>query len=61
MLDDWGDTLGLRGSGSHSIRIERARVPAHLVLEGQWLVDTDTTQTPGASRCTATRCTPAAR
>ena len=22
MLDDWGDTLGLRGSGSHSIQID---------------------------------------
>ena len=47
MLTDWGDTLGLRGSGSHSIRLERARVPAHFVLEGQWLLDTDTTRTPG--------------
>ena len=47
MLDDWGDTLGLRGSGSHSIRMQHARVPAHCVLEGQWLLDTDTTTTPG--------------
>jgi 3-hydroxy-9,10-secoandrosta-1,3,5(10)-triene-9,17-dione monooxygenase len=47
MLDDWGDTLGLKGSGSHSIRMERAHVPAHYVLESQWLLDTDTTNTPG--------------
>jgi 3-hydroxy-9,10-secoandrosta-1,3,5(10)-triene-9,17-dione monooxygenase len=47
MLEDWGDTLGLRGSGSHSIQMERAQVPAHCVLEGQWLVDTDTTRSPG--------------
>ena len=47
MLEDWGDTLGLKGSGSHSILIERARVPARFVLESQWLVDTDTTDTPG--------------
>jgi len=47
MLDDWGDTLGLRGSGSHSIQMESAYVSAHSVLEGQWLVDTDTTQSPG--------------
>jgi 3-hydroxy-9,10-secoandrosta-1,3,5(10)-triene-9,17-dione monooxygenase len=47
MLDDWGDSLGLRGSGSHSIRIERARLPAHHVLENQWLVDTDTLGAPG--------------
>jgi 3-hydroxy-9,10-secoandrosta-1,3,5(10)-triene-9,17-dione monooxygenase len=39
MLDDWGQTLGLKGSGSHSITMERARVPAHYVLENQWLVD----------------------
>src|SRR3954464_14682473 len=25
MLDDWGDTLGLRGSGSHSVRFEGGR------------------------------------
>jgi 3-hydroxy-9,10-secoandrosta-1,3,5(10)-triene-9,17-dione monooxygenase len=47
MLDDWGDSLGLRGSGSHSIRMERARVPAHHVLESQWLVDTDVASAPG--------------
>jgi 3-hydroxy-9,10-secoandrosta-1,3,5(10)-triene-9,17-dione monooxygenase len=47
MLDDWGDTLGLQGSGSHSIRMERARVPGHHVLESRWLVDTDTTNAPG--------------
>jgi 3-hydroxy-9,10-secoandrosta-1,3,5(10)-triene-9,17-dione monooxygenase len=47
MLDDWGTTLGLRGSGSHSIRMERARVPAHFVLENEWLVDTDTRRAPG--------------
>jgi 3-hydroxy-9,10-secoandrosta-1,3,5(10)-triene-9,17-dione monooxygenase len=47
MLDDWGDTLGLRGSGSHSIKIDAALVAGHCVLEGQWLVDTDTTASPG--------------
>lgn len=31
-LDDWGDQLGLRGSGSHSIVVENARVPEHLTL-----------------------------
>src|SRR3954466_550102 len=29
MLDDWGDTLGLRGSGSHSVRFDGGRIPAH--------------------------------
>jgi 3-hydroxy-9,10-secoandrosta-1,3,5(10)-triene-9,17-dione monooxygenase len=48
MLDDWGDTLGLKGSGSHSIRFERARIPAHLALENTWMVDTDVSGgTPG--------------
>ncbi|MGW1776991.1 acyl-CoA dehydrogenase family protein [Streptomyces sp. NPDC002104] len=32
-LDDWSGTLGLRGSGSHSIRIENGRVPAYLTLD----------------------------
>ncbi len=49
MLDDWGDTLGLKGSGSHSIRFERGRVPGHYVLENTWMVDTDTSRgTPGS-------------
>ncbi len=49
MLDDWGDTLGLKGSGSHSIRFERGRVPRHYVLENTWMVDTDTSRgTPGS-------------
>jgi 3-hydroxy-9,10-secoandrosta-1,3,5(10)-triene-9,17-dione monooxygenase len=30
MLDDWRGSLGLRGSGSHSIRIDGGRVPARL-------------------------------
>jgi 3-hydroxy-9,10-secoandrosta-1,3,5(10)-triene-9,17-dione monooxygenase len=46
-LDDWGDTLGLKGSGSHSIRMERARLPAGYVLEDRWLVDTDPALNPG--------------
>ena len=47
MLDDWGTTLGLRGSGSHSIRIDRARVAEHLVLQNHWLVDSDPSGNPG--------------
>lgn len=32
MLDDWGGILGLRGSGSNSIRVEEAHVPeTHVV------------------------------
>jgi 3-hydroxy-9,10-secoandrosta-1,3,5(10)-triene-9,17-dione monooxygenase len=48
MLDDWGDTLGLKGSGSHSVVFENAHVPAHYVLENTWMVDTDVSKgTPG--------------
>lgn len=32
MLDDWGTTLGMRGSGSHSLRFEGAELPDHWVL-----------------------------
>ena len=28
-LDDWGDVLGLIGSGSHSVRIDHAWIPEH--------------------------------
>lgn len=30
VLDDWHGALGLRGSGSNSVRMERARIPAYL-------------------------------
>ncbi|RLK09654.1 3-hydroxy-9,10-secoandrosta-1,3,5(10)-triene-9,17-dione monooxygenase [Micromonospora sp. M71_S20] len=47
-LDDWGQQLGLRGSGSHSIRIENAHIPAHMALPGVQLVEYDATSgTPG--------------
>jgi len=32
-LDDWGSTLGLRGSGSHSIQMENGFVPDHYTLD----------------------------
>ena len=31
-IKDWGDTLGLKGSGSNSIRFENARIPDRFVL-----------------------------
>ncbi|MEV0963580.1 acyl-CoA dehydrogenase family protein [Streptomyces sp. NPDC049910] len=31
-LDDWGAQLGLRGSGSHGLRIENALIPDHFTL-----------------------------
>ncbi|MGW5051319.1 acyl-CoA dehydrogenase family protein [Actinokineospora sp. NPDC004072] len=33
-LDDWGQQLGLKGSGSHSIVIENAHIPDHYVIQG---------------------------
>ncbi len=39
MLDDWGATLGLKGSGSHSVRFENAHLPSRYVLENTWLLD----------------------
>jgi 3-hydroxy-9,10-secoandrosta-1,3,5(10)-triene-9,17-dione monooxygenase len=48
MLDDWGDTLGLRGSGSHSVRFEGGRIPEHWALEDTMMVDVDVSGgTPG--------------
>ncbi|GII62804.1 putative hydroxylase [Sphaerisporangium krabiense] len=32
-LDDWGGQLGLKGSGSHSIKIENARIPDHFTIK----------------------------
>jgi 3-hydroxy-9,10-secoandrosta-1,3,5(10)-triene-9,17-dione monooxygenase len=48
MLDDWGDQLGLRGSGSHSIVFQNGRVPGHWVLERTNMIDIDVSGgTPG--------------
>ena len=48
MLNDWGDQLGLRGSGSQSIRFEGGRLPAHYVLEDTSMIDVDPSNgTPG--------------
>lgn len=46
-LDDWGDQLGLKGSGSHSLRVEGARVPGHRTLGGHLSQITVTDDTPG--------------
>lgn len=40
MLDDWGDTLGLKGSGSHSLTFhDDAWVPSRFVLENTMMID----------------------
>lgn len=48
MLDDWGDSLGLKGSGSQSIRFDGGRIPAHWALENANMVEMDVSDgTPG--------------
>jgi alkylation response protein AidB-like acyl-CoA dehydrogenase len=39
MLDDWGHTLGLKGTGSNSIRFDDAFLPAHALLEDVNMID----------------------
>lgn len=47
MLDDWGDLIGFRGSGSHSIRVEHAHAGPEFVIPGG-LHDVDVSNgTPG--------------
>ncbi|GGA64792.1 hypothetical protein GCM10011490_14230 [Pseudoclavibacter endophyticus] len=38
-LDDWGNTLGLNGSGSHSIRFDSAVLPDRFLVEDADLVE----------------------
>jgi 3-hydroxy-9,10-secoandrosta-1,3,5(10)-triene-9,17-dione monooxygenase len=48
MLDDWGDLLGMKGSGSQSITFDAAHVPAHWGIEDALMVDFDVSGgTPG--------------
>lgn len=50
VLDDWGRTLGLRGSGSNSVRFDGAVIPEHFVLRGVQQVNVDVTAgTPGVA------------
>ena len=38
MLDNWGDLIGLKGSGSHSVVIEDAFVPDHYTISlDEWM------------------------
>ncbi len=41
VLDDWGDVLGLRGSGSHSIRFDGGFVPDRYTLPGDTFLTVD--------------------
>jgi 3-hydroxy-9,10-secoandrosta-1,3,5(10)-triene-9,17-dione monooxygenase len=48
MLNDWGDILGMKGSGSHSVRFENAFIPSHYALEDTWMVNVDVSRgSPG--------------
>ncbi len=40
VLNDWGDILGLRASGSNSVEIAGADIPENFVFEGRLLDDT---------------------
>jgi 3-hydroxy-9,10-secoandrosta-1,3,5(10)-triene-9,17-dione monooxygenase len=47
MLDNWGDLIGLKGSGSHSVVIEDAIVPReHTISFDEW-ISIGVTSTPG--------------
>ncbi|MGH2851071.1 MAG: acyl-CoA dehydrogenase family protein [Solirubrobacteraceae bacterium] len=47
MLDDWGDLIGLKASGSNSIVFDHARLPDHYVLENTTMVNVDVAGAPG--------------
>jgi 3-hydroxy-9,10-secoandrosta-1,3,5(10)-triene-9,17-dione monooxygenase len=48
MLEDWGDSLGLKGSGSHSVRFDGGFVADELCVHDLVLVDLDVdAPTPG--------------
>jgi 3-hydroxy-9,10-secoandrosta-1,3,5(10)-triene-9,17-dione monooxygenase len=43
MNDDWGGLLGLKGSGSHSISIDRGFIPDRFAIEDEFMVEIDVT------------------
>jgi 3-hydroxy-9,10-secoandrosta-1,3,5(10)-triene-9,17-dione monooxygenase len=47
VLDDWGDLIGLKGSGSHSVAAEDAFVPASHAITFAEFAGFDVTATPG--------------
>jgi len=48
-LDDWGEQLGLRGSGSHGITVDDAHIPEHFTLDTHMSLASVTGGTPGLS------------
>jgi 3-hydroxy-9,10-secoandrosta-1,3,5(10)-triene-9,17-dione monooxygenase len=49
MLDDWGEIIGFKGSGSQSIVFEHGRIPDHYVIENVSMIDFDPARAPGAA------------
>ncbi len=47
MLDNWGDLIGLKGSGSHSVVIDDATVPEHLTITLDEWMSIGVPSTPG--------------
>lgn len=41
VLNDWGGILGMKGSGSNSIRLDDVFVPNYMVSESSWSSETD--------------------
>jgi 3-hydroxy-9,10-secoandrosta-1,3,5(10)-triene-9,17-dione monooxygenase len=46
-LNDWGNQIGLKGSGSHSIKFEGGFVPEHWALPNTGLMSYDISKVPG--------------
>jgi 3-hydroxy-9,10-secoandrosta-1,3,5(10)-triene-9,17-dione monooxygenase len=47
VLDNWGDLIGLKGSGSHSIVVEEALIPASHAIPIEQFLAFDVDSTPG--------------
>ena len=47
VLDNWGDLIGLKGSGSHSIAVEDALIPANYAIPIDEFLAVDVRSTPG--------------
>jgi 3-hydroxy-9,10-secoandrosta-1,3,5(10)-triene-9,17-dione monooxygenase len=45
ILDDWGDSLGMRGTGSHSVKVEEAFIPEEYAID--WGLFPRTEPAPG--------------
>lgn len=49
-LDDWGGQLGMKGTGSHSLRLEKANIPGHLIHPGLDIMAIDVSKGTVGSR-----------